>query len=139
MNILNKLKDRTGFTLIQVVFALVVLSLLGVAMMRLIGVQSTTSVMAVQGARAYQAARSGLEWGAARVVPVDDVVINDDDCSGSFSVDNFQVEVECSVESFTEGTANTYEIYKINATATFGTLGSVDYISRSAEMKVGFP
>ncbi len=40
-----------------------VLSLLGVAMMRLSAVQSSTGVFALQGARAYQAARSGLEWG----------------------------------------------------------------------------
>jgi MSHA biogenesis protein MshP len=134
MKILNKLKERTGFALVQAIFIVVILSLLGITMMRLIGVQTTTSVMAVQSARAYQAARSGLEWGAARA----STATSDDDCTGNFSVDNFTVVVVCSSEEFTEGSADSYDIYQIKGTATFGTLGSVDYISRKAEMKVGF-
>ncbi len=58
-----RVNNQKGFTLVQAVFILVVLSLIGVAMVRLSGVQSSTSVLALQGARAYQAARSGLEWG----------------------------------------------------------------------------
>jgi MSHA biogenesis protein MshP len=132
MNILYKLKKRTGFALIQAIFVLVVLSLLGVAMVRLISVQSTTSVMAVQGARAYHAARSGLEWGAARAA-------NSESCDGSFELDQFLVRVSCSSQEFTEGTIGPYDVYQVKAVATYGTVGSVDYISRTAEMKVGFP
>jgi MSHA biogenesis protein MshP len=101
-------------------------------MMRLIGVQSTTSVMAVQGARAYQAARSGLEWGAAQAS-------TGDSCDGSFIVDNFTVTVSCTSEEFIEGTIGPYNVFQLNAIATYGDVGSVDYISRTAEMKVGFP
>lgn len=123
--------NQSGFTLIQAIFALVVLSLLGIAMMRLIGSQSATSAMAVQQARAYQAARSGLEWGAARVAAVPPA-----DCNGSFPVDSFNVTVGCSSESFTEGTSGTYTVYRINSEAVYGAFGSPDHVVRRVQMKV---
>lgn len=144
----NKYNNQKGFTLVQAVFILVVLGLLGAAMVRLSGVQSSTSVMALQGARAYHAARSGLEWGAARASNADPaavpcVLIDDPICTTAgpdgLSIANFKVEVSCSCRQFTEGPIDPYNIYSINATATFGSYGSVDYVSRKVQMKVGFP
>lgn len=120
--------SQRGFTLVQATFILVVLSLLGVTMMRLAGVQSSTSVMQLQGARAYQAARGGLEWGAARVVA-------GNDCNGSMALESFNVTVSCASEIFDEG-SDDYLVYKIDAIATFGSFGSPDYVSRQAQMKV---
>lgn len=132
MRTLSILKNEAGFTLVQAVFVLVVLSLLGVAMMRLSAVQSSTGVFALQGARAYQAARSGLEWGAARARA-------GNSCDGVMTVGGFAVTVNCSSEQFTEGPIGPYDVYRISATATFGNFGSPDFVSRRAEMKVGFP
>ncbi len=116
----------------QAVFILVVLGLLGAVMVRLIGVQSSTTTFALQGARAYQAARSGLEWGAAQASA-------GESCDGLIIIGNFNVTVSCTSQQFTEGPIGPYDVYRINATATYGNFGSPDYISRRAEMKVGFP
>lgn len=132
MKIPTVLKNNAGFTLVQAIFILVVLALLGVAMMRLIGIQSSTSVFALQGARAYQAARSGLEWGAARAS-------TGNSCNGTLTVESFTVNITCSSQSFTEGSIGPYDVYRISAIATYGSYGSPDFISRRAEMKVGFP
>ncbi|MBN1958786.1 MAG: pilus assembly protein MshP [Desulfuromonadales bacterium] len=132
MSILQQNNQR-GFTLVQAIFVLVVLGLLGVAMMRLSGVQSSTGVFALQGARAYQAARSGLEWGAAQA---GSGVCNPSP-GNDLSVDNFNVNVSCTSQSFDEGSGS-YNVYRISALATFGSYGSPDYISRRIEMKVGF-
>lgn len=132
MKMLSTIRNITGFTLVQAVFILVVLSLIGMVMIRLIGVQSSTTVLALQGARAYQAARSGLEWGAARAK-------TGGSCNDTLTVENFNVDVICSSQSFTEGSIGPYDVYQIKATATFGTYGSPDYVSRRAEMRVGFP
>ncbi|MEA3543879.1 MAG: pilus assembly protein MshP [Thermodesulfobacteriota bacterium] len=123
--------NQKGFTLVQAIFILVVLALLGTAMMRLIGVQSSTSVFALQGARAYHAARSGLEWGAARAAA-------GGSCTGTITVGSFSVDVTCASQPFTEGSIGPYDVYRISAIATFGSYGSPDYISRRVEMKVGF-
>ena len=132
MKISSVLKNDAGFTLVQAVFILVVLALLGVVMMRLIGVQSSTSVFALQGARAYQAARSGLEWGASQASA-------GNSCNGTMTIEDFNVDVICSNQQFAEGPIGPYDVYRISATATFGNYGSPDFISRRAEMKVGFP
>lgn len=126
-----RIKNEAGFTLIQALFILVVLALLGVAMMRLTAVQSSTSLFALQGARAYQAARSGLEWGAAQAAA-------GISCNGHMEIGRFAVAVVCTQQSFTEG-SGTYDVYSIRASATFGNYGSPDYILRRVEMKVGFP
>jgi MSHA biogenesis protein MshP len=131
--------NQKGFTLVQAVFILVVLSLLGVVMMRMIGVQSSTSVFALQGARAYQAARSGLEWGAYQAkngscVPYDSIAD-----SPRLMIENFKVAVDCDPsQPFTEGPIGPYYVYQLSAIATFGNYGSPDYVSRKVQMKVGF-
>lgn len=121
--------NQRGFTLVQALFILVVLSLLGVVMMRLSGVQSSTSVFALQGARAYQAARSGLEWGAARARA-------GASCNGSMTLEQFTVTVSCTSQVFTEA-ATTTTVYQLNALAEVGSYGTPDYVSRRIEMKVG--
>jgi len=124
--------NQHGFTLVQAIFVVVVLALLGAVMARLIGVQSSTPVFAIQGARAYQAARSGLEWGAAKAGA-------DESCNGTMTIENFNVTVSCTSQLFSEGPIDPYNVYRISATATYGSYGSVDYVTRTAEMKVGFP
>ncbi|WP_029910812.1 pilus assembly protein MshP [Pelobacter seleniigenes] len=131
MNMYRSLKNQAGFTLVQAIFILVVLALLGAAMVRLIGVQSSTSVMALQQARAYQAARSGLEWGAARAS-------TGAGCTGGMTINGFQVAVVCQVNAFTEGSIGPYNVYRISAEAVSGVYGSPDYVSRTVQMKVGF-
>jgi len=127
MKFFSLLKGTAGFTLIQAIFILVVLGLLGGVMMRLAGVQSSTSLFALQGARAYQAARSGVEWGAARAE-------NGASCNGTLSVEGFTVVVSCLSDSFVEG-GTTTRVYRMTARAALGAYGSPDYISRTVELK----
>jgi MSHA biogenesis protein MshP len=56
-------KKMRGFSLVSAIFLLVVLAALGVAMVSVSSVQNQSSAMDVQGVRAYQAARAGIEWG----------------------------------------------------------------------------
>lgn len=51
-----------GFSLISAIFLLVVLAALGAVIVNIATVQHTTAALDVQGARAYQAARAGVEW-----------------------------------------------------------------------------
>jgi MSHA biogenesis protein MshP len=56
-------KKMRGFSLVSAIFLLVVLAALGVAMVSISSVQNQSSAMDVQGVRAYQAAKAGIEWG----------------------------------------------------------------------------
>ena len=52
-----------GFSIVTALFLVVVLSALGVAMMSLTTSQQTSSALDLLGARAYEAARAGVEYG----------------------------------------------------------------------------
>ncbi len=52
-----------GFSLVSAIFLLVVLAALGAAIVTVSTVQHQSSALDIQGVRAYQAARAGIEWG----------------------------------------------------------------------------
>ena len=61
-------RHANGFTLVSMVFVLVVLALLGGALARIAMRQQLGSAADLEHARATQAARAGLEWGAFQVL-----------------------------------------------------------------------
>lgn len=54
---------RQGFAIVSAIFILVVLAALGAFILSVSSQQQIGSALDVQGARAYQAARAGIEWG----------------------------------------------------------------------------
>ena len=130
------LHDQRGVALVVAIFLLVVLAALGVYMVTMSGVQSRTPVLGLQGARAYQAARSGAEWGIYGA--------ENGSCNANtpFTVGNFKVTVNCTQEpssgKYHEGNL-AYHVFKISALAEYGTYGSMDYVSRQVEVRVTGP
>ena len=57
-----------GFGLVAAMFLIIVIAGAVAAMARMSETQSATSSMAIQQARAYQAARAGIEWGIHRAM-----------------------------------------------------------------------
>lgn len=60
------MKRLRGFAILTAIFILVVLAMLGAFIASISSSQQIGSALDVQGARAYQAARAGIEWGAYR-------------------------------------------------------------------------
>jgi MSHA biogenesis protein MshP len=124
---------QRGFSLVTAIFLLVVLGAIGAYMLSISGVQRQTSVLSLQGVRAYHAARSGIEWASHRILA------QGDDCAaiianGAFTfnapgLNRFAVTLTCSSSSHTEG-PDTYNIYQLGATATYGNFGDADYARR---------
>jgi len=131
------MKNRQqGFALVAAIFIMVILGLLGGYMVNIGAMQSRTAVFALQGDRAYQAARAGMEWGNAKIA-------GGGDCNslqtlpGSFNgLDGFSVQLDsCEEIVFTEGApAGTVIIFKISS--EYGSFGSADYIYRQLESKI---
>ena len=59
---------QSGFLLVTAIFLLVILAALGAFILTISGTQQTSSALDVQGTRAYQAARSGIEWGSYQLL-----------------------------------------------------------------------
>jgi MSHA biogenesis protein MshP len=61
-------RRQRGLSIVTAIFLLVVLALLGAFMLSVTGLQQSSLQLDVQGVRAYQAARAGIEWGAFQVL-----------------------------------------------------------------------
>jgi len=142
-----------GFSIVTAVFLIVVLALLGVFIVSVVGLQQQSQALDVQGVRAYQAARAGLEWGAFQVLDPNNAQ-NPVNCgppvampvcpaspthlsslAGSLSV--FTVSVTCTVTSTTEGNRE-IRVFQVTATACnqpaagscLGTTAAAGYVER---------
>lgn len=111
------LHRQAGVSLVTAIFLLVVLAMLAVAIVSVSGTHQISSALDVQGARAYQAARAGIEWGlykqlrpapqAACFVPTTFAL------PGASNLAGFTVTVQCTV---TDG-PGTLKRYQIVSTA----------------------
>jgi MSHA biogenesis protein MshP len=138
----NASRRQRGFSLVAAIFLLVILSALGVFMLSMSTVQQTTSAQDLQGSKAYQAAKAGIEWGAYRILTPENSItgsiVAPYDClaaapSPTFAgaLTGFSVGVSCTPASvFIEG-GNTMRVYQLTAVATFGTSPASNFISRS--------
>lgn len=128
-----RLKSRQhGFGLVAAMFVIIIITAVITAMARLAETQNATNSMAIQQARAYQAARAGLEYGVAQVLA-------SGGCS-SFSLDGFAVGVTCvqaptSPVNVPEENQNV-TFYTVTATAEFGGAGNPDYAYRQLTVLV---
>ncbi|MFT5221225.1 MAG: MSHA biogenesis protein MshP [Planctomycetota bacterium] len=131
---------QSGFTLVAAIFLLVVVAGLVVHMVNLRAVQQTTLVYGVLGARAMQAARSGIEWGISNHQVAGIPCTTTSFSPGAAVLSNFNVTVSCTQTSHSEGDnlvpANTIITYRITSIATTGVFGSLDYVQRRLQSTV---
>jgi MSHA biogenesis protein MshP len=137
---------QQGFALVAAIFIIVVLAMLGVMMVTIGGIQRATTSAAVLGARAYHAARTGVEWGIHGALnntvatcgnspsPPNPPTTNNFNLSVN-GLNGFTVTVVCGYTEHRE-LNNPYNIYVITATATFGAFGSDSYVSRTLRTTV---
>jgi MSHA biogenesis protein MshP len=129
------MKFVRGFALVSAIFILVVLAALGAFILNISTNQQIGSALDVQGVRAYQAARAGIEWGLFQVqstaaynfsygttlpLAVGNANPNLRSCANvtpnpsSFDVFGFSVTVACAVA--TDGSGGP-TIYSLTSTA----------------------
>jgi MSHA biogenesis protein MshP len=128
---MNLLNSQKGFSIVTAIFILLVLAVLAGFMVTMSGVQSRTTLWALQGARAYHAARSGLEWGGYQAL-----VNNSCNASINLTIENFDVTLTCQDQgTFTEG-GDSYHVYRLSSLAEWKTYGNPEYISRQVAARV---
>jgi len=64
----HAVRTQRGFSIVTAIFLIVVLFALGTFIVSVTGLQQSSQALDVQGVRAYQAARAGIEWGAYQVL-----------------------------------------------------------------------
>ena len=127
---------QQGFSIVMAIFILVVLGLLGSYMVRLSGVQQATSSYALQGAKAYQAAKAGLGWAVAKISTGGSCVdVNAQTALTVPDLTGFTVSLNCISASYQEGN-DTPVIYQFGAHSEFGAYSGGDYVSRELEVSI---
>jgi MSHA biogenesis protein MshP len=130
-------KYAQGFLLPAAIFILVILAALGAYTLNVTSLQQAGSTQDVQGARAYQAARAGIEWGAFQVLsPATTALANCPASPTILSVEGFGVSVACtrSADYFEQGADHTIAMYDIIATASLGAANTTNYIERQIQV-----
>ena len=131
---------KYGFTLVVVIFIIVVLGLLGGVMVKMYSVQSRSTTLSHQGIRAYYAAKSALEWGKNKTLSTDTCVANATYSAQEFFGGdiNFSISMNCTKEVYTEGSSN-YSWYRLTAVAKQGEEEGLDYVSRKLTLQLVKP
>jgi MSHA biogenesis protein MshP len=129
-----------GFALILAVFLIVTLAAIGGYLLTVSNVQVESGIMDEQGARAYQAARAGLEWGAYRVLQASDCPAGTTTMALPGNLASFSASVTCTnfgPENEGGATINTYLITSTgcNAAACPG-VGVPGYADRELQLTV---
>ena len=129
---------ESGFVLPTAIFLLVILAALAAYMVSLSRTSHISSALDIQGSRAYQAARAGIEWAAWQVVDPQGLQPSPAPCPAATTLvleetlAAFRVDVSCTPFVETDG-ADTVAIYQITSTATSGQPGEVDDVERRIE------
>lgn len=135
----NPPRKAAGFVLPTAIFLLVILAALAAYMVSLSRTSHISSALDIQGVRAYQAARAGVEWAAWQVVDPQTVPpTSTTPCpapttltlAGTLAA--FTVNVTCTRTPAIDG-ADTIAVYQVTSTATAGLPGSVDFVRRDIQ------
>ena len=145
---------QRGFAFIAALFLLVVLGAFIAFVVSISMNAQTSGALAVQGSRAYEAARAGVEWATYQILDprntINGVVTTPPACFASPStptlpgdLGQFSLTVTCTRYPNNTATPNYYEeaslrvvVYDVTSTATQGTPGAADYVERQIEVRI---
>ena len=125
---------QSGFAIVSAIFIVVALAALGAFVAVVSSTQHLGSALDIDGARAYQSARAGIEWGVANALQ--------GNCAAASNIgplNGMAMTVECSaLASGNADEAGLLAIYAITATACNlpagaacpGVAGASNYIER---------
>ena len=137
-------RGQRGFSIVSAIFILLVLASLAAALVNVSTMQHAGAALDLQGVRAYQAARAGIEWGVYRILdPQGAPSASLPSCWASpeslplaQDLAPFAVRVTCSGPAATTELDRMIGVYRISASATFGMANTANRVSRTVEVTV---
>jgi MSHA biogenesis protein MshP len=129
---------QRGFSIVTAIFLLVIMAALGASMLTFFTVQQATAAQDLEGTRAYQAARAGIEWGLYQVLQVGAACPNAAPLpalGGTLSA--YTVTVTCVNPASYNEAGQTVTVYQITSNAKNGAApGSTYYVERQLQVTV---
>lgn len=134
------LRRARGFALILALFLIVSLAAIGAYLLSVSNVQIESGIKDEEGARAYQAARAGLDWGAYRVLRNATCPVGTTTIALPANLAGFYAEVTCTPfgpENEGGTPVNTYRIESTGCNATPCSAGTgATYVERQLQLTV---
>lgn len=143
-------RSANGFSIVSAIFLLVTMTVLGVAMLRFTTGQQHAFVQDLEGAKAYRAARAGIEWGLYRLLRNDscdpNVASTPQFAPGPSALGGalagFSVSVKCerfddpnTSQPYAEG-GQGVSVFSIVSTASSGVIGTTSFVERKVQVTV---
>ena len=141
-------RRQSGFVLVLAVFMLVMLASISAYLLTISNLQVQTAAQDELGARAYQSARTGIEWGTYQVLRAPAQAFATACSAGSSTqtialagqLAGFSVAVACQAGAAQTEGANTFRAYSITATSCNqascpGTAGAT-YVERQLKISL---
>ncbi|HEX4268329.1 MAG TPA: hypothetical protein VHY36_10610 [Steroidobacteraceae bacterium] len=137
---------QAGFSLVAAIFLIVVLAALGAFAVQVAMTQYQSATLEVLEARAQAAAEAGIEYGANLTLRAVPAICASTPSSTPLTLTQgalagFVVTVTCTptqhqIWSTTTSSWQPYTVFALAATASHGTYGEQDYVSRSVTRNV---
>ena len=131
--------NQKGFAGVGVILMLVVLGAIAVTGNMLYRQKANTNLLEITGAQAYQAARSGIEWGLYQSIQNNSCVASSSVSFGG-TLSNYTVVVQCTSSTINEGnsskTINNIVSTACNATTCISSGADAFYVERQIQVAV---
>lgn len=128
--------SQRGFSLIAAVFLIVVLAALGTFAARMAVTQQETVNLALLEAQAQAAANSGIEYGANQALRWSRCPLSKSLSLTATGISGFAVVVQCKLTVHAPSGKTSYALV---STASRGSYGRADFVSRQASRTVTTP
>ena len=135
---------QRGVSIIAAVFLLILFAALATYMLWLTSAQNRGSAQDVQGARAYQAARAGAEWGLFQLLRAGQCSAGTDIAFAGTELAGFVASVACTRVASTDENGSAVRVYEITSTACNvpGSCDDIeavgnDYVERQVSVTTG--
>ena len=138
MQRLHRMQQGNGFALVAALFLIIVLAALGLFAVKISSTQQQSIDLELLGARAQAAADSGIEYAASQLFKNGKTCANIIAAPLNFTqgaLKGFSAQFTCVLSSHTDGIA-THTVYELISTATYGTYGTTNYVSRQQKRTV---
>lgn len=138
----NIYRMQRGFSLVTAIFLLVVIAALGAFAVTISTTQQQSAALDLLGARAYQAARAGIEWGVYQIVsapagvPPPGIACPAGGASNAVAMPAgstlaiFAVDVSCWSSTPVSEAGATVTLYRLQSTAAQGGVATSGYVER---------
>lgn len=129
---------QRGFSLVTAIFLLVVIAALGTFAVTLSTTQQLSAAQDVLGARAYQAARVGIEWGAYQVLRNGSCAASQPLAAMPGTLAGFTVTVTCtpSPSNPFDEAGTPVNMFLLTSTAFQGTPAAPNYVERQMTVTI---